>query len=180
MDLGLILWGIDPDDVIALASLIGLYLVAGFILWLYFHMRSIRDKFDHVERMAMIENGGRVSAEVLGSLRRPLAGRERDLRAGLIWLGAGIGYIGAGVFIEGLRPYWSIGLFPAVIGLAHLLYVGLGSKKVELPGLPLSRRELVHDAVEKIATGRKEGNGVLLAPTSSVGDAGTDPSEMER
>ncbi len=104
----------------------------------------------HAERMAAIERGMELPplpVEILGQ-----AGRRRtssELLPGLVWLFVGIGIIAALGSLTGERGVALLGLIPAGVGLAYLIYYAVEGRKVR-------------------AT-----NGVL--PSDTAGDVGRKP-----
>lgn len=73
----------------------------------------------------IVEHGATVEPDMLRVLNEP-AGREADLRKGLIWLAIGIPAVFSLLMLpEG--PPWVLGLIPVFIGLAYLLMMKLAA-----------------------------------------------------
>lgn len=88
----------------------------------------------HAERMAAIERGMEpppLPAELLGTVRKRTP--SSSLLPGLIWLFVGIGLLlGLGRLIG--DDVSRLGLIPAGVGVAYLLYYAIEGRKIERAG----------------------------------------------
>jgi hypothetical protein len=119
---------------------------AVFILPSYFRSRD-RARMHETLRIAY-EKGQPVPPELIEALQvggqmpieNPQSRAARDLRAGIVWLAVGLGFVGIGVaFYAGLyyvggasetfASFAAIGAIPIFVGLAFMLLSALGRNK---------------------------------------------------
>lgn len=106
----------------------------------------------HAERMAAIERGMELPplpVDILGGAARRRTSSE--LLPGLVWLFVGVGLVAALGPLTGQRGVALLGLIPAGVGLAYLIYYAVEGRKV------------------------RGTNGV--SPSDSAGDVGRKPQQ---
>ena len=105
-----------------------------FFIVLYFRQRSRADMQQTI-RLAL-ERGTELTPEIINQLGTPTEpSKNRDLRAGLIWMGLAFGLALCGVAvanfaIEALYGCLAGAAFPFAIGIAYLIMWRYGSRSV--------------------------------------------------
>ncbi|MGQ0384727.1 MAG: DUF6249 domain-containing protein [Gammaproteobacteria bacterium] len=91
-----------------------------------------RAELRHKERLAALEKGVELPPEIVD---KDEDGRPRFLLQGLVWLGVGVGIFFALGALAGERV-GMLGLIPAAVGIATLIYYAIEGRKEKNGGHP--------------------------------------------
>lgn len=110
------------EELIPISMFVGLTLVLALFLWFRYKNRS---DMQQTIRLAL-DKGQELSPELIDRLGHPKAGRDRDLRLGLIWLALAAGLALCGVAVpdptgNALRGCLAGAAFPFAIGVAYMI-----------------------------------------------------------
>ncbi len=113
--------GTTEPPIASLTVPIGFFLMLFGVIFAVQRNRTQREKHKQETLRAMVEKGAQIPPELLS----PAQPRGSDLRRGAVWLGIGLGvmgFFGALTVPEpGPTGLWSMGLVPALIGVAYLV-----------------------------------------------------------
>lgn len=121
-----------------------------------FYLRRRRQSLDH-ERMAAIVKGLHYAGVTRDVFKKPATDSHDHLLCGLRWLFGGLGVSGAMYGYGSIEPVADaadaikgalIGIIPAFIGLAHLIFSWLARRREKKEELPLTTR-MVYRAVAR-------------------------------
>jgi hypothetical protein len=121
-----------------------------------FYLRRRRETLDH-ERMAAIVKGLHYAGVTRDVFKKPATDSRDHLLCGLRWLFGGLGVSGALYTYGSVEPVADvgdairgalIGIVPAAIGLAHLIFSWLRRRQEKKEELPLTSR-MVYRAVAR-------------------------------
>lgn len=102
--------------------------VLGLALWLRYRVRS--DIQTTIR--AALDKGHELSPELIDRLGHPKPAKDKDLRAGIIWLAVAVGLIAFGFGIpdedEATQVFMGMSAFPAAMGFAFLILHKLADK----------------------------------------------------
>lgn len=111
----------SPNEVwIPLSMFIGLSVVLS--LWVWFRYKAKKEQQETIR--TAIEKGQGISPELIEHLVNPPVPPHRDLRRGVIWVLAAVGFALFGIILgeeDALRPLVGIAMFPLSIGAGFLL-----------------------------------------------------------
>jgi len=124
----------DPDDMIPIFGIVGVFGGGTVICAMFFYFRHRRNKMLHETLRAMIDKGVPIPPELLAAPQQNAPPRPRnDLRMGLVLIAIGFGLSS---FIPG--PERKFGFIPLFIGLAFvisfLIAWKMEQKKKDQPG----------------------------------------------
>ena len=117
------------EELIPIALFASIALI--FFIVLHFKYRS-RAEMQQTVRLAL-EKGTELTPEIINRLGDPEPSKNKDLRAGLIWMALAVGLALCGFFVpdssgHALRGCLAGAAFPFAIGVAYLIMWRYGSR----------------------------------------------------
>ena len=117
------------EELIPIALFASIALI--FFIVLHFKYRS-RAEMQQTVRLAL-EKGTELTPDIINRLGDPEPSKNKDLRAGLIWMALAVGLALCGFFVpdpsgHALRGCLAGAAFPFAIGLAYLIMWRYGSR----------------------------------------------------
>ncbi len=112
---------------------IALFASIALIFFIVLHFKnSSRDEMQQTVRLAL-EKGTELTQDIINRLGDPEPSKNKDLRAGLIWMALAVGLALCGFFVpdpsgHALRGCLAGAAFPFAIGIAYLIMWRYGSR----------------------------------------------------